>query len=141
LAAPHPGRGDKQRIPVLCVDDHPASQMLVEEILRHRPQLKLLKADNGRLGVELARRHRPAVIFMDNNMPGMSGREAQRILRSDARTAHIPIIALTASATADDVARGAADGFFRFLTKPIDVGQLLSAVDDALGTSTTSDPA
>ncbi|HEX5685713.1 MAG TPA: ATP-binding protein [Ideonella sp.] len=140
LAAPHPGRGDKQRIPVLCVDDHPASQMLVEEILRHRPQLKLLKADNGRLGVELARRHRPAVIFMDNNMPGMSGREAQRILRSDARTAHIPIIALTASATAGDVARGAADGFFRFLTKPIDVGQLLSAVDDALGTSTPSDP-
>ena len=120
------------QVPVLCVDDHPASQMLVEEILRHRPQLKLLKADNGWLGVELARAHRPAIIFMDNNMPGMNGREAQRILHADARTAHIPIIALTASAMSGDVQQGVAAGFFRYLTKPVDVAQLLQAVDDAL---------
>ncbi|WP_374566612.1 ATP-binding protein [Ideonella sp.] len=124
---------DEPPLTALCVDDHPASQMLVEEILRHRPRLKLLKADNGQLGVEMARAHRPAVIFMDNNMPGMSGRQAQRILRSDPRTAHIPIIALTASAMAGDVDSGVAAGFFRYLTKPVDVGQLLAAVDDALG--------
>ena len=68
-------------------------------------------------------------------MPGMSGREAQRVLRGDPRTAHIPIIALTASATVGDVDSGVAAGFFRYLTKPIDVGQLLAAVDDALGAS------
>ncbi len=126
------GPASGPQIPVLCVDDHPASQMLVEEILRHRPQLKLLKADDGWLGVELARTHQPAIIFMDNNMPGLSGREAQRILRSDSRTAHIPIIALTASATPGDVQSGVAAGFFRYLTKPVDVAALLSAVDDAL---------
>jgi PAS domain S-box-containing protein len=129
------------QVPVLCVDDHPASQMLVEEILRHRPQLKLLKADNGWLGVELARAHRPAVIFMDNNMPGMSGREAQRILHADARTTHIPIIALTASAMIGDVEDGVAAGFFRYLTKPVDVAELLQAVDDALLSAGISMPA
>ena len=131
-SAAHTDHDGGPQIPVLCVDDHPASQMLVEEILRHRPQLKLLKADNGRLGVELARMHQPAIIFMDNNMPGLSGREAQRILHSDSRTAHIPIIALTASATPGDVQSGVAAGFFRYLTKPVDVAELLSAVDDAL---------
>jgi CheY-like chemotaxis protein len=130
-----------EQVPVLCVDDHPASQMLVEEILRHRPQLKLLKADNGWLGVELARAHRPAIIFMDNNMPGMSGRDAQRILRADSRTAHIPIIALTASAMNGDAEDGVAAGFFRYLTKPVDVAELLGAVDDALHSVNAASPA
>ena len=65
-------------------------------------------------------------------MPSLTGREAQAILRDDPRTAHIPIIALTANAMPAAVAEGLAAGFFRYLTKPINVAELLDAVDEAL---------
>jgi CheY-like chemotaxis protein len=120
------------RATVLCVEDNPASLKLVEEILRTRSDLRLLSAADGRLGVELARVHLPDVILMDNNMPSLTGREAQAILRADPRTAHIPIIALTASAMPSAVAEGLAAGFFRYLTKPLNIPELLDALDKAL---------
>jgi PAS domain S-box-containing protein len=120
------------RATVLCVEDNPASLRLVQEVLASRTDLRLLSANNGRLGVEMARRHAPAVILMDNNMPEMSGREAQAILRSDPRTAGIPIIALSANAMPGAADRGLAAGYFRYLTKPVDVRDLLKAVDEAL---------
>jgi PAS domain S-box-containing protein len=127
---------------VLCVEDNPASLKLVQAILAPRSDIRLLSAANGRLGVEMARTLMPAVILMDNNMPEMSGREAQAILRDDPRTAGIPIIALTANAMPDAVNEGVAAGFFRYLTKPFDVGEMLNALDDALALSkgTTRDP-
>ena len=117
---------------VLCVDDNPASLRLVEEILRSRTQIRLLSAPDGRLGVELARAHLPQAILMDNNMPFLTGREAQAILSRDPLTANIPVNALTAKAMPDAITQGLAAGFFRYLTKPIDVGELLEAVDSAL---------
>ncbi|HEX6706790.1 MAG TPA: ATP-binding protein [Albitalea sp.] len=120
---------------VLCVEDNPASLRLVQEVLAGRSDVQLLSASNGRLGVELARSHVPAVILMDNNMPEMSGREAHAILRNDPRTAGIPIIALSANAMPNAVDEGLAAGFFRYLTKPFDVKDLLVALDDALAQS------
>ena len=117
---------------VLCVEDNPASLRLVEEILRSRTHLRLLSAPDGRLGVELARAHLPQVILMDNNMPFLSGREAQTILSRDPLTANIPIIALTANAMPEAITQGLAAGYFRYLTKPISVVDLLEAVDSAL---------
>jgi CheY-like chemotaxis protein len=122
---------------VLCVEDNPASLQLVQEVLASRPDVQLLSASNGRLGVELARMHLPAVILMDNNMPEMSGREAHAILRNDPRTADIPIIALSANAMPGAAENGLATGFFRYLTKPFDVNKLLVAVDDALEVART----
>jgi CheY-like chemotaxis protein len=69
---------------------------------------------------------------MDNNMPEMSGRQAQQILRNDPRTAHIPVIALSANAMPQAVESGLAAGFFRYLTKPVDVKELLAAVEATL---------
>lgn len=120
---------------VLCVEDNPASLRLVEEVLRSRTHIRLLSAPDGRLGVELARAHLPQVILMDNNMPFLTGREAQAILRRDPLTANIPVIALTANAMPDAITQGLAAGFFRYLTKPIDVAELLEAVDSALEVS------
>ena len=126
------GDADDGRATVLCVEDNPASLHLVQEALATRSDVRVLSAGNGRLGVEMARSHVPTVILMDNNMPEMSGREAQAILRGDPRTAGIPIIALSANAMAGAAERGLAAGFFRYLTKPVDVHALLAAVDDAL---------
>lgn len=117
---------------MLCVEDNPANLRLIEQIFGFRSDLRLLSAADGRLGVEMARAHRPDVILMDNNMPGMTGAQAQQILRNDPATAHIPVIALTANAMPHAVAQGLAAGFFRYITKPIHVGDLLEAIDSAL---------
>ncbi len=128
-------RGAEAPSTVLYVEDNPASLRLVEELLRPRTDLRLLSAGDGSTGVEMARREQPDVILMDNNMPTMSGREAQAILKLDPRTAHIPVIALTANAMPDAAASGLAAGFFRYLTKPLDAPLLLEALEQALDAS------
>ncbi len=117
---------------VLYVEDNPASLRLVEELLGRRSDLRLLTASDGLSGVELARAERPDVILMDNNMPRMTGREAQALLKLDPRTAHIPVIALTANAMPDAARASLEAGFFRYLTKPLDAAELMKALDSAL---------
>jgi CheY-like chemotaxis protein/two-component sensor histidine kinase len=117
---------------LLCVEDDPASLLLIEQIVREAPHLRLLSAGAGNAGIALARTHLPDVILMDVNLPDISGIEALQTLRKDAATAHIPVIALTASATCDDVARGLDAEFFEYLTKPIKIDELMSTLDDAL---------
>jgi signal transduction histidine kinase/CheY-like chemotaxis protein len=117
---------------LLYVEDNPANLKLVEEIVSFRPDLRLLSAPDGRLGIELARAHRPAIILMDLNLPGLSGFDALRELRDDPATAAIPVIALTANAMARDIERGLSSGFFRYLTKPIDIDEFASAIDSTL---------
>ena len=131
-AVKQPQAHDDAVATVLCVEDNPASLQLVEQVLAGRSDLKLLSAPDGRIGVEMARAHRPDIILMDNNMPSMSGREAQAVLRNDPATAQIPIIALTANAMPEAVKQGLAAGFFRYLTKPVDVSELVLAIDSAL---------
>lgn len=120
------------RSTVLCVEDNPASLHLIREALSFREDVQLLTASNGQAGVEMARRHLPDVILMDNNMPVLSGREAQAILRGDPKTAGIPIIAISANAMPGAIASGLAAGFFRYLTKPIELPELADALDSAL---------
>ena len=117
---------------VLCVEDNAASLKLIEELMAKRADLQLLTAVNGHLGVQMARAHLPDVILMDNNMPVLSGREAHALLRADPLTAGIPVIAISANAMAGAITDGLAAGFFRYLTKPIDPGELMDAVDSAL---------
>jgi signal transduction histidine kinase/CheY-like chemotaxis protein len=117
---------------LLCVEDNPASRLLVEEALSSRNDLRILYASNGHEGVAMARMHLPDVIMMDNNMPVMTGGEAQSILRGDPRTARIPIIALSANAMPGQIAEALNAGYFRYLTKPIDLLDLREALDNAL---------
>jgi signal transduction histidine kinase/ActR/RegA family two-component response regulator len=131
---PHPVDHPHAGHPLLLyVEDNPANLQLVEEIVRIRGGLRQMSAPDAQLGIELARAHEPQVILMDINLPGLSGKDALSVLRDDPATAHIPVIALTANAMAADVARGLAAGFFRYVTKPIEVNKLNAAIDDALG--------
>ena len=129
---------------LLYVEDNPANLTLVEEIIRFRSGLRLLSAPDARLGIELARAHRPRVILMDLHLPGMSGDDALKILRDDRRTAHIPVIAITAHAMPRDVAKGLAAGYFRYLTKPLLLDAFTEAIDSALtvasGSQARNDP-
>jgi signal transduction histidine kinase/ActR/RegA family two-component response regulator len=117
---------------VLYVEDNPANLKLVEEIISFRPDLKLISAPDGHLGIELARAHQPDIILMDINLPGLNGIEAVRLLANDPRTAHIPVIALTANAMPRDVERGLAAGFFRYLIKPINIDEFTEAINSTM---------
>jgi len=117
---------------LLYVEDNPANMKLVEKLMAQRADIHLLGAINGTLGVEMAREFLPEVILMDINLPGMNGIEAMKILREDPATAHIPIVALSANAMPRDIAKGLEAGFFRYLTKPIRVKELMDTLDEAL---------
>jgi len=117
---------------LLYVEDNPANLQLVEELITRRPDLRLLSAADGNLGIALAREFVPAVILMDINLPGISGVEAMRILRADPVTAHIPIVAISANAMPNDIRKGLEAGFFSYLTKPIVVSEFMDALSVAL---------
>jgi CheY-like chemotaxis protein len=126
---------------VLYVEDNPANLKLVTMLIARRPDLHLLTAETGNLGVELAQAHLPDVILMDINLPGISGLKVMSILSKDSATAHIPIIALSANANPRDVERGLAEGFLKYLTKPIKVDELMETLDLGLAVAAANRPA
>jgi PAS domain S-box-containing protein len=128
-------QGNTKPYTLLYVEDNPANLLLVEHIIAEQPHIRLLSAHNGKLGIELARTHQPDIILMDVNLPGISGIEALNILREDPGTINIPVIALSANAMSQDIENGLEAGFFRYLTKPIKVNELMNALDDALKSS------
>ncbi|HEY0142333.1 MAG TPA: PAS domain S-box protein [Thermoanaerobaculia bacterium] len=140
IAAPDSGAAAGARVrTLLYVEDNPANLKLVEKLISRRNDLRLLSAVDGNRGVELARKCLPDVILMDINLPGISGIEALRILREDKATAHIPILALSANAMARDIQKGLDAGFFRYLTKPIKVGEFMDALNVALAFAEEND--
>ena len=130
-AQPHMPR-DARLHTMLYVEDNPANLKLVEQIIARHPNMRLLSAVSGNLGIELARDKQPEVILMDINLPGINGFEALKILRSDSATAHIPVIAISANAMPLDIEKGLNAGFFRYITKPIKVNEFMNALNVAM---------
>ena len=117
---------------LLYVEDNPANLKLVQLIIARRADLRLLTATDGSRGIEMVRSHQPEVVLMDINLPGISGIDAMKILRADPSTGHIPIIAISANAMPHDIERALSVGFFRYITKPIRINELMEVVDLAL---------
>jgi CheY-like chemotaxis protein len=117
---------------LLYVEDNPANLKLIEQLIARRPDIRLLSARDGNMGIQLARAHQPEVILMDINLPGISGIEALKMLREDESTAHIPVVALSANAMPRDIEKGLQAGFFRYLTKPIKVHEFMETLEVAL---------
>ena len=131
LAKPHRLRGAGIHT-ILYVEDNPASMQLIKQLISRQPDIRLLTAENGNGGIEMARASRPDVILMDINLPDMSGFKALEVLRSDPATAHIPVIALSANNMPINIDSGLQAGFFRYITKPIKLNELMHALDLAL---------
>lgn len=129
-AAGHPEVASRRTL--LYVEDNPATMQLIEQLIARRPELRLLKAVNGTLGLEIARDCQPTVILLDINLPGLSGTDTFKLLRKDPRTAHIPVMALSGDALPHSIKNGLKLGFFRYLTKPIKVNDLTEALNAAL---------
>ena len=121
-----------RRLTILCIEDNPANLELVEQIFSRRPQITLLTAVQGTIGVQLAREHRPDLILLDLHLPDISGEKVLERIREDPGTNHIPVVVLSADATSGQVERLLASGVHSYLTKPVDVTELLRVVDDVL---------
>ncbi len=117
---------------VLYVEDNPANVTFMKDLMSTFEQIELLTAPTAEMGVELARGRRPEIIVMDINLPGMSGIDALRALRAVPETRGIPVIALTAAASERDKERGIQAGFHRYLPKPLDVDEFLTALEALL---------
>lgn len=117
---------------VLCIEDKPINMRIVEHAVGDVPDLTLLKAGTGTEGLNRAQVNQPDVIFLDLSLPDMSGYDVLTGLRANPDTAGIPVVALTASAMAEDIQRGEKEGFFRYLTKPLDLAAFHATLREAL---------
>ncbi|MCK5657964.1 MAG: response regulator [Syntrophobacteria bacterium] len=113
---------------ILIIEDNPMNLKLIRDVLQIEGY-ETLEAETGETGVELARERHPAVILMDVNLPQMDGREAMKILKADASTRQIPIIAVTSLAMKGDRERLLAAGFDGYISKPIDIKELPRLVE------------
>ena len=117
---------------VLYIEDNPANLKLVTQILEQQSNIYVWNAHEPLLGLELAKEHKPDLILLDINLPGMDGFEVLKYLRQDDITRNTPIIAISANAMPSDIIKGQEAGFDKYITKPINIKELLSSVEDAL---------
>jgi CheY-like chemotaxis protein len=117
---------------VLYIEDNEVNQLLMEGMLGKRPELTLLLASEPEAGVALALHERPALVLLDIQLPGIDGFEVLRRLRLHPATRDIPVVAVSANAMPADREKAARAGFADYVTKPIDLAQLLAVVDAQL---------
>jgi CheY-like chemotaxis protein/nitrogen-specific signal transduction histidine kinase len=117
---------------VLYVEDNLSNVKLIERVLARRPSVKLLPAMQGRLALDLAREHRPDLILLDLHLPDIPGDEVLRRLQEDPRTQQIPVVVISADASEGRIKRLLTAGAREYLTKPIDVRELLRVLDETL---------
>jgi len=132
-SVPHPVVPTGGRRLVLYVEDNPANVVFMRDLFEELPEFELVTTPTAELGLEQARAVRPALVIMDINLPGMSGMDAMVKLRANPETAGLPVIALTAAASDRDRRRGLEVGFAAYLTKPIDVDELIAAIRLVVG--------
>jgi CheY-like chemotaxis protein/anti-sigma regulatory factor (Ser/Thr protein kinase) len=118
---------------VLYIEDNLSNLQLVERVLSRRPGVRLISAMRPQLGLDLAAEHDPDLILLDLHLPDMPGQEVLRRLRAEPRTAEVPVVILSADARPTLVDQLLAQGARAFLTKPLDVKELLELLDAVAG--------
>ena len=117
---------------MLYVEDNPSNLRLMEMIVSRVGGLELISAHTAELGIELARSRKPDIIFMDINLPGMNGFQALEKLKQYEETREIPVLALSAAATKRDIEKGISAGFSRYMTKPMQIRDVIAAIKEEL---------
>src|SRR5262245_11854534 len=113
---------------VLCVEDNPQNQLLVNRILASRGY-KVVEATDGLAGLDMIRNLKPPLVLLDIDLPKMGGIEVVQQVKADPPLRDIPVIALTASAMHGDKERFLEAGCNDYLSKPIQVQQLIQIVE------------
>ncbi len=114
---------------VLYIENDLASRQLLEMILAQHPGLRLLVASTAEEGIEIAKQILPDLIFFDINLPGISGLDALKILKSDPKFNNTHMVALSADAMPNQIEKAMNSGFDHYLTKPINANQIIAAIE------------
>ena len=117
---------------VLYVEDNLSNITLIEHIMVQRPHVKLVAAMQGRLGLDLAREHRPDLILLDLHLPDISGEDVLQGVRQIPEMRNTPVIVVSADATRGRIERLLSMGVVDYLSKPLDVKRFLQLLDSTL---------
>jgi two-component system cell cycle response regulator DivK len=112
---------------ILIVEDNDKNLKLVRDVLQVKGY-ETVEAGTAEDGIELARQRKPDLVLMDIQLPGMNGIEALKVLRADASTARIPVIAVTASVMQQDRNLITEAGFDGYIGKPINLKEFIDTV-------------
>ena len=126
------GKGGASSYLVVYIEDNPSNIAFMQSLVGELERVELICAPTAEVGIELVRAHQPDVVIMDINLPGMSGYEATRTLGQWPETRDIPVVALSAAAMVHDRKRAGEAGFYRYLTKPVRVEELLQTLEELL---------
>jgi CheY-like chemotaxis protein len=117
---------------VLYVEDNVSNLRLMQRLLNNRPSLQLLHAPDGRSGLSLARERRPNLVLLDLHLPDLAGELVLHELWSDPELRRIPVVVVSADATPGQMRRTLASGAAAYLTKPLDLHNVLNVIDRLL---------
>jgi CheY-like chemotaxis protein len=123
---------DEESRRVLYIEDNFSNVTLVDQMLAERPAFELMTAMQGRVGLDLARQHSPDLILLDLHLPDMPGWQVLAQLKSDHLTREIPVVVISADATAPQIKRLLSAGARAYLTKPLDIPEFFRVIDEAL---------
>jgi PAS domain S-box-containing protein len=130
-------RADTEKRRILYIEDNLSNLTLIEEILEERPEIELLSAMQGQVGLDLARQHSPDLILLDLHLPDLPGWEVLSQLRLSEATADIPVVVISADATPSQIKRLLKAGALSYLTKPLDVTEFFRVLDSTIVTDGT----
>lgn len=120
---------EQTKLTILYIEDNLSNLRLVEQILEDELDVELITAMQGRIGIDMAKRHTPDLIFLDLHLPDTPGWEVLAQLRADERTRAIPTIIISADATRGQIERLMQAGARQYLTKPLDVNEFLRVLE------------
>ena len=115
---------------VVCVEDNAASALVLESMVGLRPAWRFLHAAQGIIGLDLVRAHHPDLVLLDLHLPDVSGVDVLAALQADPVTASVPVVVLSADASPALARRLLAAGALHYLTKPVDLRDVLEVLDE-----------
>jgi two-component system sensor histidine kinase/response regulator len=117
---------------ILYIEDNLSNLTLVEQMLAEQPHLELITAMQGGLGLDLARQHLPDLILLDLHLPDIPGHKVLARLRGNELTRDIPVVVISADATARQIQRLMAAGARSYLTKPLDIAEFFRVIEETM---------
>jgi PAS domain S-box-containing protein len=124
--------GTAQSATILYIEDNLSNLTLVEQMLAEHPQINLITAMQGGLGLDLACQHQPDLVLLDLHLPDLRGHEVLARLRKNKLTRDIPVVVISADATAGQIQRLKAAGARAYLTKPINISEFFRVIDETI---------
>lgn len=117
---------------ILYVEDNKSNQKLIENLFLNYPNFNLVIKSTAEGGLNEMSNGHFDLIILDINLPGMDGYSALKKIKINAETKDIPVIALSASASSDDIKKGLDAGFSQYVTKPVVLPELVSIINNEL---------